>query len=59
MGFFIRKFDVRCDEWEKIYTLAGKAPIDIMTRIFQYKILNNVLYLNRQLFDMKIVNSPL
>ena len=29
------------------------------TRIFQYKILNNILYLNRQLYHMKIVNSPM
>ena len=57
--FFIRKFDVRCDEWEKIYTLVGKATIDMGMRMFQYKILNNVLYLNRQLHHMKIVNSPL
>ena len=27
--------------------------------MFQYKILNNVLYLNRQLYHMKIVNSPM
>ena len=27
-------------------------------RIFQYKILNNILYLNRQLFRMKLVDSP-
>ena len=28
-------------------------------RIFQYKILNNVLYLNKLLYKMKIVKSPL
>ena len=28
-------------------------------RIFQYKILNNILYLNRQLYHMKIVNFPM
>ena len=27
-------------------------------RIFQYKILSNILYLNRQLFRMKLVDSP-
>ena len=58
-GFFIRKFDVRNEEWKKIYTLAGKATIDMRMRIFQYKILNNILYLNRQLYHMKIVNSPM
>ena len=58
--FFIRKFDVRCDEWDKIYTLVGKAEtIDMRMEMFPYKILNNVLHLNRQLYHMKIVNSPL
>ena len=57
--FFIRKFDVRNDEWKKIYTLAGKATIDTRMRIFQYKILNNIPYLNRRLYRMKIVNSPM
>ena len=44
---------------EKIYTLVGKATIDLRMRIFQYKILNNLRYLNRQLYHMKVVNSPL
>ena len=57
--FFIRKFDVRNEEWKNIYTLAGKATIDMRMRIFQYKILNNILYLNRQLYYMKIVNCPM
>ena len=57
--FFIRKFDVRNEEWKKIYTLAGKATIDMRMRIFQYKILNNILYLNRQLYHIKIDNSPM
>ena len=46
------------EDWKKIYTLAGKVTIDTRMRIFQYKILNNILYLNRQLFRMKLVDSP-
>ena len=33
--------------------------IDTNLRVFQYKILNNVLYLNEKLFKFKIVSSPL
>ena len=32
--------------------------IESQMRIFQYKILNNVLYLNKLLYKMKIVKSP-
>ena len=42
---------------KKNYTLAGKVTIDTRMRIFQYKILNNILYLNRQLFCMNLVDS--
>ena len=56
---FIRKFDVRSEEWKNIYTLVGKATIDMRMRTFQYKISNSILYLNRQLYHMKVVNSPL
>lgn len=33
--------------------------IDPYTRFFQYKILNNCLYLNRDLFRFKIIESPI
>ena len=56
--FFNSKFNVVNEDWKKIYTLAGKLTIDTRMRIVQYKILNNILYLNRQLFRMKLVDSP-
>ena len=37
-------------EWKKIYLLPRKVSNDTNVRMFQYKILNNILYLNKQLF---------
>ena len=56
--FFTLKFNVANEDWKRNYTLAEKVTIDTRMRIFQYKILNNILYLNRQLFRMKLVDSP-
>ena len=39
--------------------LSSKCAIDTGTRVFQYKILNNVLYLNKHLYNMKVVETPL
>ena len=38
---------------------ACRVIIDTNLHIFQYKILNNVLYLNEKLSEFKIVSSPL
>ena len=38
---------------------ARHVIIDTNLRIFQYKLLNNVLYLNEKLFKFNIVFSPL
>ena len=46
-------------EWSLVYTLPRKVTIDTSTRIFQYKILNNILYLNNRLYKMTIAESPL
>ena len=46
-------------EWSLVYTLLRKVTIDTSTRIFQYKILNNILYLNNRLYKMTITESPL
>ena len=39
--------------------LSSKRAIDTGTRVFQYKILNNILYLNKHLYKIKVVESPL
>ena len=56
--YFSRKLNVRDEHWPTIYTLASKLTIDSKMRIFQYKILNNILYLNKELYKMKIADSP-
>ena len=39
--------------------LPRQATIESSLRSFQYKILNNILYLNEKLFKFKTVDSPL
>ena len=46
-------------EWKDIYILPRKVSIDTNLRMFQYKILNNILYLNKQLFLFKKRNDYL
>ena len=57
--YFCWKLNVPDEYWPRIYTLASKLTIDSKMRIFQYKILNNILYLNKALYKMKIADSPL
>ena len=45
--------------WKEIYILPRKISIDTNLRMFQYKILNNILFLNKLLFKFKKVPSPL
>ena len=46
-------------EWKKIYSLSFNATLDTKLRVFQYKILNRILYTNSKLFAFSIVDSPL
>ena len=48
-----QKLDISDQLWPKIYTLASKCTIEIKTRVFQYKILNNILYLYKQLYKIR------
>ena len=45
--------------WNKIYMLPRKSTTDSRTRVFQYRLLNNVLYFNDQLIKIKLVVTPL
>ena len=60
-NLYQKNFSLKNLMWQtkigKKYTLTGKVTIDTRMRIFQYKILNNILYLNRQLFCMKLADS--
>ena len=49
-----QKFDISDQLWPKIYTLASKCTIETKTRVFQYKIWNNILYLNKQFYKMRL-----
>ena len=58
--FFTKKFDISNQNiWRSVYLLSARASIESKIRIFQYKILNNVLYLSQRLSDMNIVGSSL
>ena len=54
-----RKLNVEISHWKEIYILPRKITHDSYPRIFQYKILNNILYLNKHLHQFKIVSTPL
>ena len=42
--------------WKLIYRLSRIATLETKIRIFQYKLLNNVLYLNKKLFRFGIIS---
>ena len=48
--YFIRLFPDLQSDWKGIYLLPRKVTIDTKLPIFQYKLLNNILYLNKYLF---------
>ena len=56
--YFISKFGRNDIEWSQVYLIPHSTSIDMKTRIFQFKILNNILYLNARLYKMGIVSSP-
>ena len=45
--------------WASIYMILRMVTVESKLRIFQYKVLNNILYLNDGLCKMGIVQSPL
>ena len=45
--------------WKEIYILPRKVSIDTNLRMFQYNILNNILFLKKLLFTFKKVPSSL
>ena len=54
-----RKLNVEISNWKEIYTLSRKITHDSYSRIFQYKILNSILFLNKHLHQFKIVSTAL
>ena len=45
--------------WPKVYMIPQKVTIDTTLRIFQFKILNNILYLNKRISKFDLNVSPL
>ena len=45
--------------WKKIYILPRVVTINSFHRNFQYKILHNILYLNKMLFTFGKIKTPL
>ena len=52
--YFEKKFDLKELDWRIIYTLPQKITTNTYLRSFQYKILNNILYLNENLFVFRL-----
>ena len=46
-------------DWASIYMIPRMVTVESKLRIFQYKVLNNILYLNDRLYKMGIVQTPL
>ena len=46
-------------DWASIYMIPRMVTVESKLRIFQYKVLNNILYLNDRLYKMWIVQTPL
>ena len=54
------KFNIEDQKtWSSVYLLPASTTLDTKIRMFQYKILNNILYLNQRLYHMKLADSPL
>ena len=57
--YFLRYFQVESLPWKDIFLLPRFISIDSYSRFFQYKILNNMLFLNLPLFRMGLSDTPL
>ena len=45
--------------WRIMYSLQARVTIDIKIKMFQYKILNNILFFNERLYYMKKNRFPI
>ena len=57
--YFIELFKTDSFEWKQIYFLPRLVTLDSYSCSFQYKILNNVLHLNKKLFTFRKSTSSL
>ena len=56
---FLELFKIDSFDWKQIYLLPRMVTLESYSRSFQYKILNNILYLNKKLFMFQKLASPL
>ena len=56
-GYHEKNFDDYVFNWKLIYRIPRIATFETKIRIFQYKLLNNVLYLNKKLFHFGITSQ--
>ena len=45
-------------DWRKVFLIPRISTIESYTRSFQYKIINNALFLNKRLFKFGVIKSP-
>ena len=57
--YFDKVFPNENFDWKKIYILPRVVTINSFQRNFQYKILHNILYLNKILFTFGKTKAPL
>ena len=57
-AYFENVFMGHVFQWDKIYILPRIVTTDSRIRIFQYKMLHNVLYRNKKLFELNKINYP-
>ena len=58
-SYFENYFKTDDFDWKKIYVIPRIVTIDTKQRAFQYKILNNILYLNKMLFLFGITKNSM
>ena len=46
-------------DWKSVYLLPRMVTVDTKLRVFQYETLNNILFVNKMLFKLRKVESPL
>ena len=46
-------------DWDSIYLIPHLVALDTKTRTFQYKVLNRIIFTNKTLYKMRLVDSPL
>ena len=57
--YYQNKFNDNNFDWKNIYLLVDNVPKDSKLRAFQFKLLNNVLYLNKMIFKFGKIRSSL